>query len=217
MKTHHLCALLLLCVTSMQAYADIVVSPPPLSTQGLELYNTYGELNSNSPRFDTIRYSEQQGRSRPALMLAGTTGTANGHKAADTTVKNSEPMFKESLFTQNKMHKYLGIGSLALATLAVLSPKPEEDEVTGDYGIHEQLAKGSALLGLAAVGSGLYLHWDDIDLKNGWGDPDNQHALWSTLGAIGFLVAISVAPDEGHVAPAALGYASMLVGIKYTW
>jgi hypothetical protein len=101
-----------------------------------------------------------------------------------TLASPPEEAFEEPWFNGNKAHKYLGIGSIALATLALLSPKEED-------GAHEAFAKGAAALGGAAVASGLVVHWDDIANGGGLSDPDNQHAL---LGALGFALAVSEAP-----------------------
>lgn len=130
--------------------------------------------------------------------------------AAMTSSAAPEEAFEEPWFNGNKAHKYLGIGSIALATLALLSPKEED-------GAHEAFAKGAAALGGAAVASGLVVHWDDIANGGGLSDPDNQHALLSALGAIGFALAVSEAPDSGHAGPGAIGFVAMAVGIRLTW
>jgi hypothetical protein len=121
-----------------------------------------------------------------------------------------DEVFHESLFTRNKLHKYLGLGSLGLATLALLAPKQQ-------HAPHEYFAKGAAALGGAAVASGLVIHWDDINPSYGLHDPDNVHALLATAGAAGFLVAVHKAPQEGHAAAGAMGYAAMLIGIHFVW
>lgn len=150
----------------------------------------------------------------PYLELAQNEGPAAPNPQpvaeADTPAGESFETFEEPWFNGNKLHKYLGIGSLALATLAVLSPKEEG-------GPHEYFAEGAAALGGAAVASGLTVHWDDIEVRNGISDPDNQHALLSTLGALGFLLAVSEAPTASHAGPGSLGYIAMAVGMRITW
>jgi hypothetical protein len=118
--------------------------------------------------------------------------------------------YEEPWFNGNKLHQYLGIGSITLATLALLSPKEED-------GPHEYFARGAAGLGGAAVASGLIVHWDDIANGGGLGDPDNQHALLASLGALGFALAVSQAPDEAHAGAGATGFVAMAIGIRLTW
>ena len=129
---------------------------------------------------------------------------------ADTEEADDEPLFEERWFTANKVHKYLGIGSIAAAGLTLLAPKEEN-------GAHEFLGRTAAGLGVAAVATGLAFHWDDIKLSEGFRNPDNTHALLTTLGTLGFLAAVSEAPDKGHAGPGAAGALSMLLGIKMTW
>lgn len=130
-----------------------------------------------------------------------------GHHAA--AVDDDRPLFEERWFTANKMHKYLGIGSIGAAALTLLVPKEED-------GAHEFLGRTAAALGVGAVATGLVLHWDDFDLSEGFRNPDNTHMLLTTLGTLGFLYAVSKAPDThgGIGAASAIG---MLVGIKMTW
>ena len=108
----------------------------------------------------------------------------------------------------NNIHKYLGLGSIALAGLTLISPKEED-------GPHEYFARGAAALGVAAVATGLYAHWDDIDAS--WSNPDTQHALLGALGALGILAAVAKGGKGDHAAYGGVGAASMLVAIKLTW
>lgn len=59
-------------------------------------------------------------------------------------------------------------------------------------------------------------HYDDV-FNYGVSDPDNLHATYATLGAIGFAMAVSEAPDAQHVGYGILGAVLMTIGIKYTW
>jgi hypothetical protein len=128
--------------------------------------------------------------------------------------KSSAPPTDGDMFTANKVHEYLGLGALGMAALAILAPKPEDDE---DGGIHHDLAVGATVLGAAAVGTGLAFHWDDIDLSNGFSDPDNLHLALATLAELGFAAAVAAAPDSGHAALGALGAVSMVAAIKVEW
>jgi hypothetical protein len=111
-------------------------------------------------------------------------------------------------YGRNSVHKYLGLGSLAAAALTIVTPKEKG-------GAHENLAEAAAALGVAAVATGGYAHWNDIDFS--WSDPDTKHALFGTLGTLGFLLAVAKGGEGGHAAAGALGAVSMAVGIKYTW
>jgi hypothetical protein len=145
------------------------------------------------------------------LQLAQASTSEGGMGVTAKPGTGEEEVFDEPLFTSNKMHKWLGISSLGLAALAGIWPTKEED------GPHEYLAQGAAFLGGAAVASGLVIHWDDIEFSNGWSDPDNLHALLTTLGFLGYALAVSQAPDGGHAGAGGLGFVSMAIGIKMTW
>lgn len=120
----------------------------------------------------------------------------------------AEPAEPAPWYGANNLHKYLGLGSLALAGLTFLSPKEEN-------GPHEYFARGAAVLGVAAVATGLYAHWDDVDAR--WSNPDTKHAVLGTLGALGFLAAVAKGGKGDHAAYGGLGAVSMAVAIKLTW
>lgn len=128
----------------------------------------------------------------------------------DTRRTGVPPLSDRPWVTANRVHQYLGLASIALATLTVLSPKEEN-------GPHEYFAKGAAALGGAAIASGFIVHSDDISLSNGWGDPDNQHALLTTIGTLGYLLAVSQAPDSTHAGAGMTGFVAMALGIRLTW
>lgn len=146
---------------------------------------------------------------------------------------NSAPMMTEEddrafneyrpplLFSANKLHQYLGIGSITLATLALLAPK-DDDSGHGAFGA------GAAALGGAAVVTGLMVHGEDVGFSQGISDPDNLHAIFGTLGAAGFIAAAAQGgekeDDEGdgdgsstHATLGVAGYVSMLIGIRIAW
>jgi hypothetical protein len=111
-------------------------------------------------------------------------------------------------YGQNKVHKYLGLASLGAAAITMLSPKKEG-------GPHEFFANASAALGGAAVATGAYAHWSDLDFT--WKDPDSKHALFGVLGTLGFVLAVAQGGEGGHAGAGALGAISMITAIKYTW
>lgn len=123
--------------------------------------------------------------------------------------------FKEPLFTGNKWHQYFGLGSLALATLAAIAPKPSEDDA--ESGVHHTLAQSAAVVGGAAVVSGLVFHYEDLSWNGLFRNPDNWHALLGTLGTLGYVAANSEAPEGAHSTYGIIGAVSMLAAIKITW
>ncbi len=148
---------------------------------------------------------------RPWHLAAAQSGVSPALPAAPD---DSKPLFKDRWLTGNKLHQYLGIGSIALAGLAVLAPKPGKDE---NDSVHQELAEGAAALGGLAVATGLGFHYDELSLSRGFRDPDNLHALLAALGALGFIAAVNEAPDGGHAGVGVISAAAMLTAIKITW
>lgn len=144
------------------------------------------------------------------LLLAQASEPAPEPMKAQATVP--DPKFKRRWFTRNKVHQYFGLGSLGLATLALLAPKEDDND-----GIHHQLAEGAAYLGAGAVATGLVFHFDDFHFSDGFRDPDNLHALLGALGTLGYFGALEEAPDDVHATYGTAGIASMAVAIKMTW
>jgi hypothetical protein len=77
-------------------------------------------------------------------------------------------------------------------------------------------------MALATVATGLYAHWDDFHLEDGWSDPDNLHVLLAATGAALMAYAIdkSMNQSEGqvsHAGMAELGAVGMVLAIKLTW
>lgn len=121
--------------------------------------------------------------------------------------------------TGNKLHQYLGIGSLLAAGLAAVSaPESEDGGSTNDSkGFHHYAGWTAAGLAGAAVGTGLVFHLDDIRLRNGFLDPDNLHALLGILATTAYFVAVTSAPDTSHAGMGVAGAAAMLISIKLAW
>ena len=118
--------------------------------------------------------------------------------------------YEDRLFTANTVHKWLGIGSVVAALVTAVSPKEED-------GTHENAAKASAAMALGAVATGLVYHIEDVSMDGGFKDPDNLHALWAGLGAVGIAMAASTGPDSPHATYGSLGAIGMIIGVKYTW
>lgn len=135
------------------------------------------------------------------LLAQNSTGGTAGERRRE--VEDELPWY-----SKNKMHKYLGLGSMALATATLLAPKEED-------GAHEQLANGAAALAVAAVANGVYAHWDDMEFT--WEDPDTRHALLGALGTLGYVFAVAKGGEGGHAAAGGLGAVAMAYAIKITW
>lgn len=139
--------------------------------------------------------------------------------------------YKESWLTANKLHLYLGLGSMAAAivTAATAPEEPEEDVIqvnqrkNAKKTTHYYAAMTAAALGGAAVASGFLLHWDDITNSEGLMDPDVMHLILGLVGTAGYLWAISKAPkfvgdsNNGHSAAGILGGALMATAIVIEW
>jgi hypothetical protein len=161
-------------------------------------------------------------RYKAQLQLAeAATGSDASAAAVNAESERAFNEYRPPLFSANKLHQYLGIGSLTLATLALLAPK---DDDSG----HPAFGAGAAALGGAAVVSGLIVHGEDVGFSKGLSDPDNLHAIFGTLGAAGFIAAAAEGgegeddEDGGdggstHAALGIAGYASMLIGIRIAW
>jgi hypothetical protein len=177
-------------------------------------------------------FSEQQELTlypayKAQLQLAeATTGGASAAPAANS---ESDRAFNEYrppvFFSANKLHQFLGIGSITLATLALLAPK-DDDSGHGAFGA------GAAALGAGAVVTGLMVHGEDVGFSQGISDPDNLHAIFATLGAAGFIAAAAEGGEKEedndedggggdgsstHATFGIVGYASMLIGIRIAW
>lgn len=137
-------------------------------------------------------------------------------EASTMATKPAKPEpFKPSWFTANKWHQYFGLGSLALAGMAAIAPKPSPDDA--ESGVHHSLAQGAAYLGGAAIASGLVFHYKDLSWHNLTKNPDNWHAVLGTLGVLGYVAANADAPDGNHPTYGIAGAVSMLAAIKITW
>lgn len=134
--------------------------------------------------------------------------------------------FKPPMFTGSNVHKYLGLGTVALVVATAIAPKPAEYEHTAPTqaqldeqksSTHAKLGRAAAAMAAATVTTGLLAHWEDFHLEDGWTDPDNLHALLGTAGALAMLVAVSQAPGGGHAGLGMAGGVAMGAAIKLTW
>jgi len=145
---------------------------------------------------------------------AATTDSATSSKSdavseGSGTDKN-DMEYENRWLTANKVHKWLGIGSLALAVASVIAPKEED-------GLHHELAQGAAALGGLAAVTGLFFHYDDLSATHFFSNPDNWHAILATLGAVGYALAVDNGGESGHAEAGVAGMVFMIGGIKMTW
>ncbi|MDH5178142.1 MAG: hypothetical protein OEZ39_01890 [Gammaproteobacteria bacterium] len=163
----------------------------------------------NLPRFADLRINLPGGNDYLQMAAGGENTAVN-----EQTVEPQKKPFSDPWFSANKFHQYLGIGSLTLALLTAVVPKPSEGDL--NEGSHKKLANGAAVLGGAAMVTGLLFHYDDI-FENGVSDPDNLHMLYTSLGVFGYLMAIDEAPVAQHAGYGMIGALFMTIGIKMTW
>jgi hypothetical protein len=156
-----------------------------------------------------------QDNNSPYTQLAS---AEDSHAVSTMGTQNQEP-FEESWLTWNKTHQYLGLGSLALAGVAALLPKPEEhgSEEDIESSWHHRAALGAAYLGGAAVASGVAFHYKDIRWSKFFKDPDALHATLATLATTAFVLSVANAPEESHATAGMAGIFTMAAAIKITW
>lgn len=133
--------------------------------------------------------------------------------------------FKKPAITANNVHMYLGLASLAFGGLTAISA-PETADPDLLNSVHYKAGKLSWQLGAAAIGTGLWTHWDDFHIEDGLFDRDNLHVILGTLGVIGYYLAVKSAVDEynnigypstDHSSAGVLGGGAMLTAIAITW
>lgn len=172
----------------------------------------------NSPSFQPAAY----------LLAANEANTMQ----TDAGATNSAPEFKPPWLSGRKAHQYLGLGTVIFAGLTALAAPPSNEcencppstqqpprQTSGTT--HTRLARATAAMAVATVLSGLWYHWDDFHLEDGFADPDNQHVMLAGTGSLLMLYAINKsaksAVPTSHAGIAELGAATMLVAIKLTW
>lgn len=167
-----------------------------------------------------------------SFMLAQNGAPAsNAERNVASAAPAQQAEFHESMFTLNKAHKLLGISTILAAVATAVTapgegceancPPPSQQPPRDRNGTHAHLARATVALAAASIATGILAHWDDIDLRNGFSDPDNLHALLGITGAL--LMAAAVNKSAGsavpvsHAGQAELGAAMMAVGIKLVW
>ncbi len=201
-----------LAALSGMAHADDVATNLELPTAASFYTDNFQSLKSQTvnPRsFDTRSFNSG------AYLLAANDGDAVQGQA-DTT---PAPEFKPPLMSGRKAHEYLGLTTLALFGLTVLTAPDGEkhDANPPTTGTHHSLGRATAAMAAATVLTGLIYHWDDIHWEDPFTDPDKMHARLAGAGALLMIYAVSVAPAHNHSAAGIAGGAAMLVAVKLTW
>ncbi|MGC2047967.1 MAG: hypothetical protein WA635_05075 [Gallionella sp.] len=186
-------------------------APNPGSPAAASSYNNYS-------RFITPR---------PYLLALNEDAVAKDQAEVSAA---SAAEFKPPLFTGSKVHQYLGLGTVLAVGLTALSAPDDECESNCAVGsqprqtsgtTHTTLARTSAVLAAATLATGLLYHWDDFHLEDGFSDPDNQHVMLATAGALLMLFAVNKSANSSvptsHAGYAELGGVAMAVAIKLTW
>ncbi|MBI1195401.1 MAG: hypothetical protein GC138_06120 [Gammaproteobacteria bacterium] len=158
------------------------------------------------------------------LWLAANGSEMNSAGSAGDKAKGN---WSEPMFTGNKLHKYLGIGSLLLAGLTAMTAPDSEGGTSGQApsgkDLHQSLAYGATALGVGAVATGFAYHFDDIHMENGITDVDNLHMILGLLGTAGYAAAVADRPKSpnwssgSHSTYGIVGAVSMAVAIKLEW
>lgn len=144
---------------------------------------------------------------------------------------NQAAQFEPATFSGSNAHKYMGLTTVALAGLTMLTapgegceqncPPPSQQPPRQTHGTHANLARAAAFMAAATVTTGLLAHWDDFHVEDGWTDPDNMHAMLGAGGALLMMYAVNKSAKSSvptsHAAMAELGAAAMVVAIKLTW
>jgi len=157
-----------------------------------------------------------------SLLLAD----SSAPRRAGSTVPNiPDSAFEKPAFTQNNLHMYLGLASLGFGALtAITAPDGYDPDLLNS--VHYKAAKASWQFGAAAIGTGLWSHWDDFHVEDGLLDRDNLHVILGTLGVVGYYLAVKGAvdqynnngyPSKEHASKGIFGGAAMLTAIVLTW
>lgn len=165
-----------------------------------------------------------------SYMLALNEADAAQKRASATPVTQATE-FKPPMFSGSNTHKYMGLTTVALAGLTMLTapgegcetncPPPSQQPKRQTNGTHAKLAKAAAFMAAATLTTGVLNHWDDFHMEDGWTDPDNMHVMLGTAGALLMMYAVNKSAKSSvptsHAAMAELGAAAMVVAIKLTW
>jgi hypothetical protein len=157
------------------------------------------------------------------ILAANNTDTLKANITAKPTTPESE--FQAPLLSKRKIHQYFGLSTIALAGLTALAAPDECRDANCPprdvNGTHATLAKATIAMAAATIATGLYAHWDDFHVSDGWADPDNLHILLGVTGAALMAYAVNKSANSSvpvnHAGIAEAGAVLMVVAIKLTW
>jgi peptidoglycan/LPS O-acetylase OafA/YrhL len=117
------------------------------------------------------------------------------------------------------------LSTIVLAALTALTAPEECNDINCPprdvNGTHATLAKATIAMAAATIASGLYAHWNDFSLEDGWSDPDNLHVLLGVTGVALMAYAVNKSANSSvpvsHAGIAEAGALLMVVAIKLTW
>jgi len=157
-----------------------------------------------------------------SLLLAESRATS---RPGSSVPNIPDSAFEKPAITQNNLHMYLGLASLGFGALtAITAPSSYDPDLLNS--VHYKAAKASWQFGAAAIGTGLWSHWDDFHVEDGLLDRDNLHVILGTLGVVGYYLAVKGAvdqynnngyPSKEHASKGIFGGAAMLTAIVLTW
>ena len=220
-KFRNIAAGICLATLSGMVYADDTVVNLALPTAAS--FYTRNLLSSNLRSFNSQSFNSS------AYLLAANEADALQGQAGVTPVTPAAE-FQPPWMSGRKAHQYLGLGTVLFAGLTALTapgkgcdhncPSQQPPRQTSGT-THTRLARTTAALAVATVMTGLLYHWDDFHLEDGWKDPDNQHVMLASTGALLMLYAVNKSAKSAvpvsHAGTAELGAVAMVVAIKLTW
>lgn len=216
---------LFLTALSGLAHADDTNANPALPTGAASFYS------GDSLYLDRQTFGARPANPRGYLIAANDAEPAQGQVGASAVEPAEE--FHSSWLTGRKAHQYLGLGTIALAGLTALAapdgegceqncpPVTQQAPRQTSGTTHTRLARATGAMAIATLATGLLYHWDDFHFSDGFADPDNQHVMLGTTGALLMLYAIDKSMHSSvptsHAGIAELGALAMVVAVKLTW
>ena len=122
---------------------------------------------------------------------------------------NNKPSQSDNgFFDYERLHRYLGYGTVLLAGVAAVSSSNKD--------VHYGAAYGCAGAALATVTTGYMAYSDRFNMEDEFFTKDNTHILLGTIGAIGCITAVALADSEGgngHSGAGVFGGSAMALSV----
>lgn len=180
-----------------------------------------GLASAQEVALDLSTPAQDYAQSAMPLLLAENDGVVTAKNNPAVTAPAAQEEFDAPWLTGNNAHLVMGLSTIALAVATAVTPPSENRVPRNRHGTHATLAKTTAGMAAGTVISGLLFHWDDLNVEDGWTDPDNLHFLLGTAGAalLGYAVAKSAASSDktSHAALAEAGALGMALAVKINW